>query len=89
MKIGSLYRVVLGSKPWLRGHAIWETDEIGSDDDAKIVSRLCRGDHFVFLGKGRNGFDEILVSKDGQRGFIHGVDGLLQGGVVAKVETEK
>lgn len=89
MKIGSLYRVVLGSEPWRDGYAVWETDDVGSDDDAEIASRLCRGDHFVFLGKGQNGFDEILVSKDGQRGFFYGVNEFLQVGVVAKVETEE
>lgn len=89
MKIGSLYRVVSDSKLGRDGCAVWETDDVGSDDDAEIASRLYRGDHFVFLGKGRNSFDEILVSKDGQRGFISGVNELLQGGVVAKVETEE
>jgi hypothetical protein len=87
MKIGSLYRVV--SKHGADGRAVWETDMLELDDPAETVSRLCRGDHFVFLGKGRNGFDEILVSKDGQRGFFHTLNELLLEGVVVKVEIEE
>jgi hypothetical protein len=83
MIAGSLFRVV-----GIKKITVWMND---ASNDFRIVSHLYPGDCFVLLKSNPNNvaadFHEVLVPKEGKRGFIGGLTRAVTNKSIEEVQT--
>lgn len=82
MKVGGLYRVIDKDSDW----TVWWNADL---TDRTTVSVLREGDLFVCLGVGLNGYSEILIVKDGKRGFVSGLSVRIHSEHVVEMDTDE